>query len=258
MCLVFFIVWLIPIWQTRDIQPAEGKRQFDYENSARVTLVQTLGGIFFSITSFFTWRSLRNSEKTYYLADEKQVTERFTKAIEMLSSDQMEIRLGGIYALERITRDSEEDYASVVEILTAFIRTRSFQPQEDSGSLKHDVQATLSVLRRRKVENDEKLDYFNLNLHKANLRNLDMSGFVLKRANLSESDLGDTNLIGAVLDYANLVQANVKGANLQNASLKGANLRGIKWDEHTLLPETHKVMEAREIPQDLKVFLNIQ
>jgi hypothetical protein len=55
-----------------------------------------------------------------------QITERFTKAIEQLGEEdedgepRLEIRLGGIYALERIARDSVQDYGQIMEILTAY------------------------------------------------------------------------------------------------------------------------------------------
>ena len=57
----------------------------------------------------------RNSEqtdqwrrRTHELAERGQVTDRFTKAIEQLGSDKLDVRIGGIYALERIARDSAE------------------------------------------------------------------------------------------------------------------------------------------------------
>ena len=55
----------------------------------------------------------RNSEqadqwqrRTYELTEQGQVTDRYTKAIEQLGSDKLDVTIGGIYALERIARDS--------------------------------------------------------------------------------------------------------------------------------------------------------
>ena len=36
------------------------------------------------------------------------MTDRYTKAIEQLGSDKLDVRIGGIYALERVARDSRE------------------------------------------------------------------------------------------------------------------------------------------------------
>jgi hypothetical protein len=44
--------------------------------------------------------------RTLELTEQGQVTDRYTKAIEQLGSDKLDVRIGGIYALERIARDS--------------------------------------------------------------------------------------------------------------------------------------------------------
>src|SRR5262245_35597990 len=55
-----------------------------------------------------------------------QITERFTKAIEQLGDkERLMVRLGGIYALERIAKDSASDHWSVMEVLTAFVREQA-------------------------------------------------------------------------------------------------------------------------------------
>jgi len=53
------------------------------------------------------------------------VTDRYTKAIEQLGSDKRDVRIGGIYALERVARDSPRDHPTVIEVLAAFIREHS-------------------------------------------------------------------------------------------------------------------------------------
>src|SRR5690606_7462200 len=63
------------------------------------------------------------------LAEQGQITERFTKAVEQLGSSEISIRLGAIYALERIAKDSERDLTTIMETLAAFVRERTpWQP----------------------------------------------------------------------------------------------------------------------------------
>src|SRR5215204_7190423 len=72
-------------------------------------------------------------------AEQGQITERFTRAIDQLGSEKLEIRLGGIYALERIARDSpEKDYSTVMEVLTAYVRQNSPQASEPSEGSSED------------------------------------------------------------------------------------------------------------------------
>jgi hypothetical protein len=69
--------------------------------------------------------ALENAEaalKNAKAAEDKQITERFTKAVEQLASQEITVRLGGIYALERIANNSEDDHWTIMEVLTAFVR----------------------------------------------------------------------------------------------------------------------------------------
>src|SRR5205085_43814 len=94
-----------------------------------------LGGMVVLVGVYFTWQQLITTQ-------EGQITDRFTKAIDQLgksdspSSDEPEtkkgltpsresllaVRLGGIYALERIARDSPRDHWQIMEVLTAYVR----------------------------------------------------------------------------------------------------------------------------------------
>ena len=63
-------------------------QQVKAESDVRTTIVQGLVGVGLLIGLYFT-------AVTYRLHREGQVTERFTRAIEQLGSDSLEIRLGG-------------------------------------------------------------------------------------------------------------------------------------------------------------------
>ncbi|MBK7598349.1 MAG: hypothetical protein IPJ07_07430 [Acidobacteria bacterium] len=133
------------------------------ENEARTTLAQIIGGIGLLAGLYFTWRSLKINE-------DGKITDRYSKAIELLGSKKknLDMRLGGIYALERIARDSEKDHWTVMEALTAFIREHSpvkanqkgkqgeLFKSEDEKRITTDIQAALTVIGRRKWIEQEK------------------------------------------------------------------------------------------------------
>jgi hypothetical protein len=102
---------------------------------------------------------------------ERRITDSFTKAVELLGNNQLEVRLGAIYALERIARESERDYWPIMETLTAYVRTRAGIAKNDDGienvdqkpteenevdvpELAVDIQAVLTVLGRREVQHE--------------------------------------------------------------------------------------------------------
>jgi Pentapeptide repeats (8 copies) len=217
------------------------------ENNARMTFAQTLGGIALLFGLALTYRNIKVTE-------EGKLTERFSKAVELLGNkDNIEIRLGGIYALERIARDSRKDHWTVMEVLTAFVREQSRKeyrkyipnaqhnsaiPTEKDFMLREDIQAALTVIGRRKwfKQEPQSLNLSNsflgrASLFDANLRNAYLSNTSLWEANLMDAKLNNatlfnSNLIGAVLQHANLTDADFTYANLIRADLRNTNLTG--------------------------------
>ncbi len=172
------------------------------------------------------WRRQQNVERL--------ITERFAKATEQLGSDQMAVRLGAIYQLERIAQDSKRDHWTVVETLSAYIRENAKQ-NDDLVPPTTDIQAALTVLCRRKWRNTEKngIDLSNTNLQKADLSNAHLERANLWNARLEEADLGEAHL-----ERANLGKAHLERAFLGKAHLEGAKL----WDaqlEDALLGKAH-------------------
>jgi hypothetical protein len=97
---------------------------------AGLAAVGALGTFWVSAkTQQFTAETLRISQKNYELAQRGQFTDRYAKAIEQLghaaSPDVPDVRLGGIYALKQLATDNPEDQATIVEVLSAFVRMHS-------------------------------------------------------------------------------------------------------------------------------------
>ncbi|MEU0228187.1 hypothetical protein ABZ177_28090 [Streptomyces sp. NPDC006284] len=69
--------------------------------------------------------ALLYTARTYRLTRRGQITERFTKALERLGSNEVYVRIGGILALEQIVRDAPEQAATdAARVLGHFIRER--------------------------------------------------------------------------------------------------------------------------------------
>jgi Pentapeptide repeats (8 copies) len=143
------------------------------------------------------------------------------------------VRLGGIYALERIAKDSAEDGATIAEVLTAFIRSRApwppvppDQPAEDTPIeeirfLRYrapDVQAALTVLGRQPSMTRSQ----PLNLSDTDLR---------------RADLSNTDLQKAMLRGVRLQGANIRAAQLRRVDLTHAQLHGARSNASTVWPE---------------------
>lgn len=202
--------------------------------------------------------SRRTAAERHALDEASQITERFTRAIDHLGSRQLDIRLGGIYALERIARDSAPDHPQIVEVLTAFIREQSrIRPDKqpairrnrsdtvspttlDSDTDGHtwppqlptDVQAAATVLGRRDASRDVSNTY--LDLARTYLAGARLTGSHLAGAQLQDSSLTRAALVDAQLGGADLTRAALGGVDFAGARLELAKLTEAQLDNAVL------------------------
>ncbi|WNV86703.1 pentapeptide repeat-containing protein [Umezawaea sp. Da 62-37] len=64
----------------------------------------------------------RVAEATERDATVRRVTDLFTKSVDQLGSDKAAVRLGGMYALERLAQDNAEQRPTVVSVFCAYLR----------------------------------------------------------------------------------------------------------------------------------------
>jgi hypothetical protein len=242
--LIVAFLWFVPQLQGEYFShkvPAEERPAL--VNEYRRTWAQIIGGFGLLLGLYFTWRRVEISQ-------DQQVTERFTRAIDQLgatddttSKPRLEVRLGGIYALERIAWDSpKRDYSTVMEVLTAYVRENtpqapgSFEGSSDAASTSNeataeadegakqpdpreprrptaDIQAILDVLRRAQTR---------------------VPGEYRTRLDLHEANLQEANLQEANLHSARLQEADLRGAKLPVAKLQGAKLQGAEVTDEQL------------------------
>jgi hypothetical protein len=208
-------------------------------NDVRTTLFQGIAGVAVLGTGIVAYRQLR-------VAQGGQITERLNKAIDHLSKGDEHVRLGGIYALERIANDSRDDREAIAEILTAYVRQHakwkkpswSWPPRQAASTevleglrvRQPDVQAAMTVLGRRKMPpgGAEPLLLFDVDLRQAGLRGGDLSKADLRGAHLEGADLHSAHLEEADLRRAYLGLAKLQGGKLKAVDLCGAHLQGAK------------------------------
>ncbi|WNV86673.1 pentapeptide repeat-containing protein [Umezawaea sp. Da 62-37] len=194
------------------------------------------------------------------MAEQNQLTDRFTKAVDQLDragADHLQARLGGIYALERLSLDSPRDYSTITEVLSAFIRSAAPRPQVDGlpeacpdRPPTFDVQAALTVLGRRGPGPNRQVrpgfyDVNSVDLSQTCLRHVDFLGADFSRANFRQADLTKARLIGVDLIGALFVGANLSGVDfagsdlgsalLTDTDLGGANLTDSLHTEETMI-----------------------
>jgi hypothetical protein len=248
-CVSGLIWYLNPIFNANDKLSTTDRKDLvqGFASVAQAAAVGLAGAVGL-VGLFFTWRSLRqaresqaqtqeHTQRTLELTEQGQITERFTRAIDQLGATdettgkpRLEIRLGGVYALERIAWDSpERDYSTVMEVLTAYVRKNTTQapgPSEgssDEASTSNeapaeadigakqpapppeprrptaDIQAILDVLSRTQARTLEE-DRTSLDLREADLQGASLQGADLREAKVTDEQLAHaSSLKGATM-----------------------------------------------------------
>lgn len=177
-----------------DAGPAWQPRSLAARDAARGRLLALGAGLLAAGALVVTARSRARSRAG-------QLAGRYALALGQLGCEELEVRIGGIRALERVARDSPGHHPAVMGVLADFIRERSGPPRPPPGpgrqapepSPRPDVQAAITALGRRRIERD--------------LRPVDLAG-----ADLTGADLADADLAGADLARAEFAGAELTGA----------------------------------------------
>ncbi len=93
--------------------------------SARLNAVRTGlaagGGAGAAVGLMLAFRRQHHQEIATLLTDQdatqRRITELYTKAVEQLGSDKAPVRLGGLYALERLAQDNPSQRQTIVNVI---------------------------------------------------------------------------------------------------------------------------------------------
>jgi uncharacterized protein YjbI with pentapeptide repeats len=214
---------------------------------------------------FVIWRTAVAHQQTG-IQREGHYTSLFTRAVEQLGATRevkvwregsdgaqptqfamteanLEVRLGAIYALERIAQDSARDHWPIMEVLCAYVRNHSNcgEPIRDPGVVQNgerdltwayhvpdvrvDIQAILTVIGRRSIgrvrveeARKQELDFTGANLQKAVLTGS------FSRANFYRADLTGARVTNcdvarsSFFEASSLVHANVTDCGLEDTT----------------------------------------
>ena len=243
------------------------------------TTVRNVGLVIGGVVAILlaVWRSMvverqaDTARRQSETAERGLLNERYQKGAEMLGSKVLPVRLGGIYALQRLAEEHREEYhIQIMRLFCAFVRNPTEDSEEKAEqvgqsdpeaipTLRADIQAVMEAIGYRSEESIvlEKKDGFRLNLGEANLSGLwlidgktDLSGAILWKADLSNARFLAANLSYAIFWKANLsntilLAANLSGANLSEAAGLTQHLLNEARADHDKPPSLEDALDAK-------------
>lgn len=194
-------------------------------NNVRTTLLQAVGGAVVLFGAYATWRQLRVSQDGLNATREGQVTDRFSRAVEQLGSDKLDVRIGGLYALWRIADHSARDHEAVVSIMAAYLRTHLPWPPQEPGVAAADVSInSVRPLETRAADAQVALTCLGVLGQERSPGWVNVSFTDLRRADCDGLWLNGVNLDATCLEAASVYQVNLSGASLIEANLRHVEL----------------------------------
>jgi len=217
-------------------------------NTSRSEVFRNVGLLAVGIigVAFGIWRAW-TAHRQANVAEQGLITDRYSKAVEQLGSDNVSVRIGGIYALKRIAQDSlDRDHISVMEVLTNFIRHSPYAKQQRAATDlareydKYKERAALDNKFARDTEPPQRPRFLDCPdiiaaIDTIRTRSDDQKSLeatqkytpTLKDADFSYLILNDVDLSGFDLFGVYLKDANITGVNLSNTVLNGYDLQRV-------------------------------
>ncbi|WP_406473410.1 pentapeptide repeat-containing protein [Streptomyces sp. NBC_01615] len=233
----------------------DAKEEWGARNEIRKILLQSAGGLLLVGTLVASAIAAVQAYRTFQTQQDTEITDRYTKAVDQLGSKDVSVRAAAIFALARISKDSERDRDGVAQVISTFVRANSKRPmpeekekrQQEVDRPRTDIDAAMSALGRRDMHGEtRRLLLDDIYLPNANLRALKLPETRFNHANLAgldatgastdlrNVDLSEAELTCAKLSWADLSSLKLQGddrakrTNLQLATLVGADLRHVR------------------------------
>ena len=177
--------------------------------------------------------------------------ERQQRAAEMLGSDLLATRLGGIYALKRLAEEYPEEYhLQVMDLLCAFVRNPlglqepkdqniigwesvyiDFLISSQSHPFREDIKAIMDFIGNR----DPLTRYLELKLdYRPDLRSANLTLANLTRGDYSGIDFTGALFLHATCHSSNFSRAIFRGANFYRATCLNTTMRSAVFDHTTM------------------------
>ena len=180
------------------------------------------------------WRGLVANRQAN-TAQQGLLNERYQRGAEMLGSEVLAVRLGGIYALQRLAEEWPDQYhIQIMSLFCAFVCPPTLGIRQDVEAVIQMIGSRAKSLITLERTADFRLDMRDAHLPKAQFLNADLSNAMFHNSNLSGANFANTDLTDSSLSCSNLSQAEFHDVNFTRARLWSANLSGANLQDADL------------------------
>ena len=221
--------WLLAI--ASDAKP--GTDQANARLDAVRTGLAAGAGAGAAVGLMLAFRRQHHQEITTALTDhdatERRITELYTKAVEQLGSDKAPVRLGGLYALERLAQDNRAQRQTIVNVLCAYLRmpfpseapVRKTAPTATEDAIELNAETKTTPAEADAWQQERQVRLTAQRILSDHLRRPDADQHLDDSSRRRFWDRIRLDLTGATLIDFSLAQSMVSDARFDNAAFSG-------------------------------------
>ncbi len=196
----------------------------------------------------------------------REILDQYVKAVDQLKDDNIAVRLGGIYSLEKImnspAKEAIEYHDTIIELMCAYIKDKrkiqyNVLKKVDVVNLEFDIIAILKIIDRRVNRNNEKciIDLSNTNwicadLELMNFNDINFNYSHFNKASIRDACFNNVSLVGAKFE-----EAICWNSEFINCSFLNSNFSKSQFDDATItnaiLTNPFDIYDNANDPNDL-------
>lgn len=235
---------IVGLWWTIAQVPKAAYDAFFAEEPQTVRWLLTSTAALTAVTTavvalpFTVLKTIYNRRQTH-VAEQSHLTDQINKAVENLGATRqvgdrlepnVEVRVGGLLALERIAQTHPAEHIRTIDIICAYLVensqsfVKSHVEMDENGipisespiAARQDLNTVLRILSVRSVD---QISMENKRPHRIDLRELDLRGLRIEGISFVECDLTRARFCGAELNVTYFEDSYLKDCNFDFCSL---------------------------------------
>lgn len=194
-----------------------------------------VGGALLAWIAFGQMRTARLRHEEQTKADlQRRITESYAKAAEQLGSEKLEVRLGGIYTMQRIARESKDDFKPIVNTISAFVRAKqrwkgTVEGDDECFGLFHET--TENVPRTIPVDVFAGIEAISQAMKDHGPVSWDDGGFDMQSIDLRGGELRRMNFVFVDFSKSTFENAQLETCNFSFCFFDGSSFQGARFDQ---------------------------
>ncbi|MBZ0257920.1 pentapeptide repeat-containing protein [bacterium] len=194
-------------------------------------VIQVVGVIAVILTVYFGYQSIKQTQESLKISYDRNVDDRYTKALELISNDRQEVRLSGINILSSVLNETEKYDSNIFESLILYVRQQRIWNGKETYISTFEVKQNFELFQKMPfIKYDKGTTHVYYEPWNDTQMALNILSVLLKRDNyVSEINLDNVNLSYHSFNSLYAKKLFISGSILQHCSFRNTLVGDLKF-----------------------------